>query len=110
MRGRVGAGSLVHHLPLVENDQVLGLQGHRYLVQHADHGAALGDQGLHAFEPVGLVRRGGGGRGLFPQTPPGPPPPGPPPPPPPAPPPPATPPPPPPPPPPPGPAPPPPPA
>ena len=64
MRGRVGAGPLVHHLPLVENDQVLGLQGHRYLMQHADHGAALGDQGLHAFEPVGLVRRVEVGQGF----------------------------------------------
>ena len=52
-----GAAAVVGDGAAFHDQQIVGLQGHAQLMQHADHGAARGHVGAHHAQPVGLVGR-----------------------------------------------------
>ena len=56
MRRGIAAAAVVHHAAAVHHHEFVGRQRHGQFVQHADHGAARGDQRAHGLHPVGLVR------------------------------------------------------
>ena len=53
--GRVTTGAVMAQAAAGHDRDVIRMQGHCHLVQHADHGLALRHQGTHDREPLGLV-------------------------------------------------------
>ena len=65
VRGHIPGRAVVAQAPLGDDGHVVGLQRHRQLMQHADHGAAVRHELAHQQQPVGLVRRVEVGQGLI---------------------------------------------